>query len=66
MYNWTAEQIIKNPLIVYIKKIKPHISKIVSTTIMNIIDPESPKSKRVLPSIIKNLQPKVEYYYSKI
>lgn len=33
-----------------------------STTIMNIIDPESPKRKRVLPSIIKNLKPEVDYY----
>jgi phytoene synthase len=65
MYNWTAEQIFKDPMIVYVKKVKPQVSKIVSTTIMNIIDPISPKRKRLLPCVIKSSQPKVEYYFLK-
>jgi phytoene synthase len=65
MYNWTAEQIFKDPMIVYVKKVKPQVSKIVSTTIMNVIDPKSPKRRRTLPYIIKNTQPKLEYYYQK-
>lgn len=65
MYNWTAEQIFKNPFIVYVKKVKPQVSQIVSTTIMNVIDPKSPKTKRVLPCIIKQPSPNLEYYFSK-
>jgi len=65
MYNWTAEQIFKDPMIVYVKKVKPQVSKIVTTTIMNIIDPKSPKRKRTLPCLIKSPQPKLEYYFQK-
>jgi len=65
MYNWTAEQIFKNPMIVYVKKVKPQVSKIVSTTIMNVIDPKSPKRKKVFPCLIKSPQPKLEYYFQK-
>jgi phytoene synthase len=65
MYNWTAEQILKNPMIVYVKKVKPQVSKIVSTTVMNVIDPKSPKRKKELPCSINNLQPKLEFYFQK-
>ena len=40
MYNWTAEQIFKNPLIVYSKKVKPMVKQIISTTVLNVIDPK--------------------------
>jgi len=65
MYNWTAEQIYKDPLIVYVKKVKPQVSQIVSTTIMNIIDPKALMRKRILPCIIRKPSPEIEYYYSK-
>jgi phytoene synthase len=65
MYNWTAEQIFIDPMIVYVKKVKPQVSKIVSTTIMNIIDPKSPKRKRALPCLVKSPQPKLEYFFQK-
>jgi phytoene synthase len=44
MYNWTAEQIIKNPFIVYDWKVKPWIIKIITTVLSNIIDPTPNKS----------------------
>jgi phytoene synthase len=40
MYNWTADQINKNPFLIYKKKVKPQISQILQTTVMNIIDPK--------------------------
>ena len=63
MYNWTAEQIYNNPLLVYNKKIKPQVSKIISTVIMNIIDPSKPIKKNPLPNINKsaNLQSICKY-----
>ena len=39
MYNWTAQQILKNPYIVYDIKVKPQISKIITTVLENIINP---------------------------
>ena len=57
MYNWTAEQIYKNPFVVYHKKIKPQISQIISTTLINIIDPRSKKRKRKVLSILNNPTP---------
>ncbi len=38
MYNWTAQQINSDPMIIYTKKVKPIIMKIISTTILNLID----------------------------
>ena len=38
MYFWTAMNIYKDPLLVYNKKIKPNISIIVSTIVMNLIE----------------------------
>ena len=38
MYFWTAMNIYKNPLLVYNKKIKPNISTIVSTIVMNLVE----------------------------
>lgn len=44
MYNWTAEQILKNPFIVYERKVKPLIIKILTTVLENIIDPTNQKT----------------------
>jgi phytoene synthase len=43
MYHWTAEQIYKNPLVVYQWKVKPLISQIITTTLINLIDPNNTK-----------------------
>lgn len=38
MYKWTANQILKNPYIIYEIKVKPVIGQIIKTTIANLID----------------------------
>jgi len=38
MYHWTAEQISRNPFIVYVYKVKPMISKILLTVFFNLIN----------------------------
>jgi phytoene synthase len=43
MYHWTAEQIYKNPFIIYQTKVKPKIIHILKTTSLNIIDPHKHK-----------------------
>ena len=65
MYQWTAEQILKNPFIVYEWKVKPWVAHIISTVILNLIDPyPSIKKKRnlsclyepsTLPQIVRSL-----------
>jgi len=62
MYNWTAEQINKNPFIVYNEKVKPRIFNILSTTIMNIIDPKSPKRKNKLICTNPMIIPQINEY----
>ncbi len=57
MYNWTAEQIYNNPFIVYHKKVKPQISQIVSTTLINIVDPRTHKRRRKLLTLYKKPVP---------
>jgi len=57
MYNWTAEQILKNPYIVYKQKVKPSILKIILTVIKNIID-STPQNKISSPCYIKS-QPQI-------
>jgi len=63
MYQWTAAQILKNPFIVYEWKIKPWVAQILSTVIINLVDP-STKNRRnlqyiydpsTLPQIIRSL-----------
>ncbi len=54
MYNWTAEQILKNPFIVYSQKVKPLIIQIISAVLKNIIYP-IPKKTSLLSSYIKPL-----------
>jgi phytoene synthase len=46
MYNWTAQQIHNNPLVVYSKKIKPQISKIIQSVVMNVVDPTKQNGKK--------------------
>jgi phytoene synthase len=40
MYQWTAEQIYKNPFIIYEWKVKPLVTTILSTMLKNMIDPK--------------------------
>jgi len=42
MYNWTAYQIYRNPYVVYAKKVKPMIKQIITTILLNVIDPKKP------------------------
>ena len=44
MYNWTAEQIIKNPYIVYEEKVKPIVFRIITAVLGNTIDPNARKN----------------------
>ena len=59
MYNWTAEQILKNPFIVYERKVKPLIIKILTTVIANIIDP-MPQKTTLFPCFVQS-QPQQQY-----
>jgi len=47
MYNWTAEQIYKDPMIIYKVKVKPMINKIFSKTLLNVIDPRKPMKRNI-------------------
>jgi len=62
MYNWTAEQIYNDPFIVYQKKVKPQISQIISTTIMNVIDPRTNKRHRKMFNIYPKVTPQLDCY----
>ena len=62
MYNWTAEQIYNNPFIVYQTKVKPQISQIISTTLINIIDPRTKKRQSKLLSLYKKPTPDYNCY----
>jgi phytoene synthase len=53
MYNWTAEQILKNPFIIYKWKVKPMITKILTSVLSNIIDPTTLKTT-LLPCYIQS------------
>jgi len=53
MYNWTAEQILKNPFVVYKWKVNPLIINILTTVLTNVIDPTSKKTK-MLPCFIQS------------
>jgi phytoene synthase len=63
MYQWTAEQIQKNPLIVYEWKVKPLISQIISTVFINLVNPWSMNKRKLkcayepseLPQIVRTL-----------
>jgi phytoene synthase len=62
MYNWTAEQIYNNPFIVYHKKVKPQISQIISTTLINIVDPRTHKRRGKLLTLNKKPVPDYNCY----
>ncbi|MFH1012931.1 MAG: phytoene/squalene synthase family protein [Thermoplasmatota archaeon] len=47
MYKWTGRQIYKNPLLVYKYKVKPMVSKIITKTIINMIEIMVRKDQRV-------------------
>jgi len=53
MYNWTATQIYKDPFVVYTKKVKPMLNQIISTTVMNVIDPKKPNHRLKLCTMQK-------------
>ena len=59
MYNWTAEQILKNPFVIYRQKVKPIIIKILTTAITNIIDPTAQKTT-LFPCFVQS-QPQQQY-----
>jgi len=56
MYNWTAEQILKNPFIVYDEKVKPLVFKIITAVLGNTIDPNA--RKNTLCPYFEQAQPK--------
>ena len=61
MYHWTAEQIHKNPFIVYEWKVKPWITKILTTTLINSIDPHKNKHiKKQLYCYQQFAQPEIQ------
>ena len=60
MYNWTANQIFKNPYVVYSQKVKPMIKQIFTTTMLNIIDPKKPNYRLDKCKISKPI-PQVNY-----
>jgi phytoene synthase len=44
MYHWTAEQIFKNPYIIYSVKVKPMVLHIIKNILLNIVDPQKTMS----------------------
>lgn len=62
MYHWTAEQIYKKPFIVYEWKVKPWITKILTTTLINFIDPQNNKRTKKLLYALQPL-PKVQLHH---
>jgi phytoene synthase len=59
MYNWTASQIYKNPFVVYNQKVKPMVKQIITTTLLNVIDPKKPNyrlNKCTLPQPTPQIQ----------
>lgn len=59
LYNWTAEQILKNPYIIYQWKVKPIIFKILTTVFTNIINPTHQKTTLFPCFIQANPQPQL-------
>jgi phytoene synthase len=52
MYFWTAMKIYKEPFLVYSEKIKPNISTIVSTVVMNLIENNNFNNKKYFYDMI--------------
>jgi len=63
MYFWTALKIYKEPFLVYNKKIKPNISTIVSTIVLNLIENKNIKNKT---HFLKNLNIDPNNYFLKV
>jgi phytoene synthase len=57
LYNWTAEQILKNPLIVYEWKVTPRIMKILTNFLTNLIDPTTQKNTLFSNDVVLYPQP---------
>jgi len=55
MYNWTAVQIYKKPFIVFSEKVKPMVKQIITTTFLNVIDPEKPNYRLNICTIPKHI-----------
>jgi phytoene synthase len=51
MYKWTANQIYKDPFVIYSKKVKPMIKQIIKTTFLNLVDSKIPNNKFDLYSL---------------
>ena len=62
MYNWTAEQIFNDPFLIYQKKIKPQVSQIISTIILNIVNPSYKNRYNKLLSLISKPIPNFDCY----
>ncbi len=60
MYNWTADEIYKNPFVVYKLKVKPMVKQIFSKTILNIVDPRKPRDKKCICKKEEH-EPKISY-----
>jgi len=61
MYHWTAEQIYKKPSIIFEWKVKPLITQIITTTLINLIDPKKPNCSEI-PCPISHPNPQPYYY----
>ena len=60
MYNWTANQIYKNPYVIYNRQVKPMVKQIFTTTFLNIIDPKK-NNNRLDLCILKNPTHQISY-----
>jgi phytoene synthase len=60
MYNWTAEQIYKDPFILYKIKVKPMIKHIFRTIVLNVIEPKK-SNHNLYNCMIKDAYPQVNY-----
>ena len=60
MYNWTANQIYKNPFVIYTKKVKPMVKQIITTSFLNVIDPKKPNYRLNLCTL-ENPTPQISY-----
>lgn len=60
MYNWTASQIYRDPYVIYSKKVKPMIKQIITTTLLNIIDPKKPNYRLNICTLPRHI-PQIQY-----
>ena len=60
MYNWTADEIYRNPFIVYKLKVKPMVKQIFTNTILNIVDPRKTRNRKCF-CVKENHEPQISY-----